>query len=168
MGVHARSADFFKGHPTVNEFWFTSDGQHFKTEAKADATAQKLKALKQDDTVTLVTREEWENWKPEEVKGEKTFSFEHVVTQQDIDNNPDAGLVLDATIVLTVTAFESKKAVAADIDPEKKKALTVAKTKVTKLQKVYDQAAAGTDQNLIDGAKMALDQAKGELEALMG
>jgi hypothetical protein len=65
---------------------------------------------------------------------------------------------------------EQKKdeAVKIEISAEDKKALTLAKGKVTRAQKLFDTAVAAGEQGAIDGAKIILDGANAELQVLPG
>ncbi len=120
--MHKNSASFFKNHPTVNEFYYTSDGRHFFNQESADAHARNLKkGNKGTDAVTKVTRAE-----------------------------------LDGEVVKI------------ELSADDKKALSLAKGKVTRSQKLYDTAVAGGEQGAIDGAKIILDGAIAELQALPG
>lgn len=69
--MHTKSAMYFKAHESIKELFYTSDGQHFKTQSAADAHAIDLKRKDKDDTVTQVTRKEVEEAGEKQPTGEQ-------------------------------------------------------------------------------------------------
>jgi hypothetical protein len=82
--INERIAGYFKSHPKTNGFFITSDDAGFFQSSDAGNHAGNL----QDKSVVQVTRAEVEAW--EAAQGEEA-SFEHVVTEEDLENNPELG-----------------------------------------------------------------------------
>ena len=107
MKHQERIRGYFESHPETNKFFVTQDGAAFFTKENANAYAQVFKT-EEERKVEEVNRED--------VMGKcKTDpeTFDHVITQEDLDNNPEfveQGIKVGEVIQVPVADDTAKKA----------------------------------------------------------
>ena len=156
-------------HGKVEAFFFTSDDQAFRTEHEANGQAQNIvrSGKASGGTVDKVTRAEYEAFvngsigltpalsKGEGAEGEvaegeggDVAEIEHVITQEDLDNNPDLG-------VQGVNVGDNVQ-IPVDSDPK----MSPEEAKVAIAEHALSVANAGGDADAIATAKKALSTAR--------
>lgn len=149
MQINKNIAGFFSSNPQVQELFFTNDapgeelGFYKENDANVHAGNLVSKKISTDGSVTKITRAEVDVWTASEVGSEQVQAagaggseqaagagdIDHVVTQEDLDNNPDLaaqGIAVGDTI--QIPAADANKA-AAEIKSDVTEAVKKGKTK---------------------------------------
>ena len=145
----------FKDHQGTDTFYFTADGQAFFIYHHASGHSANLKAKGLSGEIITKTRHElhFPDSTAELEKQIKQDGFEHIVTADDLEENPElvaAGVKEGEVVIIPQDAIIT--------DP-----IELLNYKVNAAQFVLDEAMKGTDSDAIAAAKKALSAAKGKL-----
>jgi len=159
MKINKDVKSFFDTHPTVDEFYFASNGSAFFKEADATTTADNLKKAGGDGSVTKITRADVEAWVAAGSKEDDAADVAIVELsplEQAIKADQDAKNAvtlkkaeLESANAYVKVATDAKAALPADATPKQKsdatKAVNNANKAAANVQADYDNAVVDAD-----------------------
>jgi predicted flavoprotein YhiN len=121
-------ASYFDNHPRVDTFYQTSDGSMFSSKGPAQTQATALGRKGKNAIVSAITRAEVETWRanpdnatPATAEEEEVTYEDVIVTQDDLDNNPDLvaqGITVGQTIQVPVVSKKEAGSGSAKLEAE--------------------------------------------------
>ena len=154
MQINNKVAGYFKTHPLVKEFWFTSDFCAFFNEHNANNQSANLAKQGKPSGVTKVTRDEVTAWEAEEAKTTTAAPDAGTVGTQNPPPPPAPELTPEEKVAAAQTALDQanknladamEARAAMDSDPA---ATTVSKGAGTKAVNNAKKAVADADAML--------------------